>query len=76
VPFDPRKPFVGSGIRIGTPAMTTQGMKEAEADETAGLMAEVLRHRQDAPVLEELAGRIRKLASAFPAYPEGFPGHV
>ena len=76
VPFDPRKPFVGSGIRLGTPAMTTQGMKEREADETAGLIAEVLRHREDGSALEELEERIRKLASAFPPYPEGFPGHV
>ena len=76
VPFDPRKPFVGSGIRLGTPAMTTQGMKEQEADETAGLIAEVVRHREDGPALEELEERIRKLASAFPPYPEGFPGHV
>lgn len=76
VPFDPRKPFVGSGIRLGTPAMTTQGMKEPEADETAGLIAEVLRHREDVLALEELEGRIRKLATAFPPYPEGFPGHV
>jgi glycine hydroxymethyltransferase len=76
VPFDPRKPFVGSGIRLGTPAMTTQGMKEPEADETAGLIAEVLRDRADVPALEELESRIRKLASAFPPYPEGFPGHV
>jgi glycine hydroxymethyltransferase len=76
VPFDPRKPFVGSGIRLGTPAMTTQGMKEPEADETAGLIAEVLRHREDVLALEELEVRIRKLATAFPPYPEGFPGHV
>ncbi len=76
VPFDPRRPFVGSGIRFGTPAMTTQGMKEPEADETAGLLAEVLRHRDDPVALEELEVRIRKLAGAFPAYPEGFPGHV
>jgi glycine hydroxymethyltransferase len=76
LPFDPRKPWVSSGIRIGTPAMTTQGMKEPEADEAAGLIFEVLRHRDDPLVLEELEGRIRKLAGAFPAYPEGFPGHV
>ena len=76
VPFDPRKPFVGSGIRIGTPAMTTQGMKEPEADETAGLIAEVLRHRNDPAALSDLESRIRKLAAGFPAYPEGFSGHV
>jgi glycine hydroxymethyltransferase len=76
VPFDPRKPFVGSGIRVGTPAMTTQGMSEVEADETGGLIAEVLRRRDDPGALEELERQITKLASAFPAYPEGFPGHV
>jgi glycine hydroxymethyltransferase len=76
VPFDPRKPFVGSGIRIGTPAMTTQGMKEPEADETAALIAEVLRHRHDPVALSDLESRIRKLATAFPPYPEGFAGHV
>jgi glycine hydroxymethyltransferase len=76
VPFDPRKPFVGSGIRIGTPAMTTQGMKEADADETGALIAEVLRHRDDPDALVDLESRIRKLAGAFPAYPEGFAGHV
>ena len=76
LPFDPRKPWVTSGIRIGTPAMTTQGMKEPDADETAGMISEVLRNRDDRPALEELEGRIRKLAGAFPVYPEGFPGHV
>ena len=76
VPFDPRKPFIGSGIRMGTPAMTTQGMRESEADETARLIADVLRNRGNPPALEELEGRIRKLAVAFPPYPEGFPGHV
>ena len=76
VPFDPRKPFIGSGIRIGTPAMTTQGMKEPQADETAGLIAEVLRWRDDPAALVDLESRIRKLAGAFPPYPQGFPGHV
>ncbi len=76
VPFDPRKPFIGSGIRIGTPAMTTQGMKEPQADETAGLIAGVLRHRDDPAALVDLESRIRKLAGDFPPYPEGFPGHV
>jgi glycine hydroxymethyltransferase len=76
VPFDPRKPFIGSGIRIGTPGMTTQGMKEPEADEAARLIAEVLHNRDDAAALEDLERQIRKLAGAFPLYPEDFPGHV
>ena len=56
--------------------MTTQGMKEPQADATAGLIADVLRQRDDSAALVDLESRIRKLAAAFPAYPEGFPGHV
>ncbi len=76
IPFDPRGPFVGSGIRIGTPAMTTQGMGVAEADEAAGLIAKALNHRNDELVLKEIEQRVRELAARFPAYPESFPGHV
>lgn len=76
VPFDPRKPFVGSGLRLGTPAMTTQGMAEQEADEVGGLIAAVLRHREDEVALKEIEETIRDLANRFPPYPKGFPGHV
>jgi glycine hydroxymethyltransferase len=76
IPNDPRPPFRASGLRIGTPAMTTQGMKEAEASEVARLIASALHNRDRDSVLEEVTGRVAELASAFPPYPEDFPGHV
>jgi glycine hydroxymethyltransferase len=76
IPNDPRPPFRASGLRIGTPAMTTQGMKEDEASEVAGLIARALHNRNQDSVLDEVRGRAAELASAFPPYPEDFPGHV
>jgi glycine hydroxymethyltransferase len=76
IPFDPRPPFRASGLRIGTPAMTTQGMKEAEAAEIAGLIARALQSRDDPAVLAQVSVRVAELASAFPPYPDDFPGHV
>jgi glycine hydroxymethyltransferase len=69
VPFDPRKPMVTSGLRIGTPAVTTRGMAEAEMQEIAGFIARVL----DAPDPEGEAGGVRAeveaLCRRFPLYP-------
>jgi glycine hydroxymethyltransferase len=76
IPFDPRPPYRASGLRIGTPAMTTQGMKEAEAAEIAGLIARALQSREDPAVLAQVSVRVAELASAFPPYPDDFPGHV
>jgi glycine hydroxymethyltransferase len=76
IPFDPRPPFRASGLRIGTPAMTTQGMKEEEASEVAILMARALRHRGDDAVIAEVAARVAELAGRFPPYPHDFAGHV
>ena len=76
IPFDPRPPFRASGLRIGTPAMTTQGMREAEAAEVAALIARALQNREDPTVLAQVSVRVAELASAFPPYPEDFPGHV
>jgi glycine hydroxymethyltransferase len=76
IPFDPRPPFRASGLRIGTPAMTTQGMREDEADEVAGLIARALTHREDEDELQAVAGRVAELAQAFHPYPEDFAGHV
>jgi glycine hydroxymethyltransferase len=76
IPNDPRPPFRASGLRIGTPAMTTQGMKEAEASEVAWLIARALQNQAQDSVLGEVRGRVAELASAFPPYPEDFPGHV
>lgn len=76
IPNDPRPPWHTSGLRIGTPAMTTQGMKEEEADEVAGLIARALRERHDEVTLKNVAGRLSELAAAFPPYPADFSGHV
>jgi glycine hydroxymethyltransferase len=76
IPFDPRPPFRASGLRIGTPAMTTQGMKEEQAAETASLICRALQGRQDPAVLEEVAGRVSELAAEFSPYPHDFAGHV
>jgi len=76
IPNDPRPPFRASGLRIGTPAMTTQGMTETEASEVAALIARALQNRDNESVLDEVGGRVAELAAAFPPYPEDFPGHV
>jgi len=76
IPFDPRPPFRASGLRIGTPAMTTQGMKEEQATEVSMLIARALQNRHDASVLDGVAGRAGELASSFLPYPIDFAGHV
>jgi glycine hydroxymethyltransferase len=76
IPFDPRPPYRASGLRIGTPAMTTQGMKEPEAAEVAHLIARALQKRDDPEVLGEVAGRVSELAANFSPYPHDFAGHV
>jgi glycine hydroxymethyltransferase len=76
IPFDPRPPFRASGLRIGTPAMTTQGMKEEQASEVATLIARALQNRSDGSVLAEVAGQVSELAASFPPYPHDFSGHV
>ena len=69
VPDDPRSPFVTSGIRLGTPSVTTQGMTEAEMPVIASLIAEALRHRDDAAVVAEVRSKVAALCSKFPVYP-------
>ena len=76
IPDDPRKPFITSGLRIGTPAMTTQGMTEVEATETARLIVAALRNHGDESVLGSLAGEIASLASKFQPYPSDWAGHL
>ncbi|NLH66665.1 MAG: serine hydroxymethyltransferase [Candidatus Microthrix parvicella] len=70
VPDDPRSPFVTSGVRIGTPAVTTQGMGPAEMPEIAELIAAVLSKPDDAAVHAEVAERTAKLCARFPVYPD------
>ncbi|MEX1005613.1 MAG: serine hydroxymethyltransferase [Acidimicrobiia bacterium] len=74
IPNDPRPPYRASGLRIGTPAMTTQGMKEVEADKTASLIASALAHHADPEALGPIATEVRALAAAFPPYPADFSG--
>ena len=76
IPFDPRPPFRASGLRIGTPAMTTQGMKEDEAAEVAALIARALQGRTDQSTLDQVAARVAELAAGFSPYPHDFAGHV
>jgi len=76
IPFDPRPPFRASGLRIGTPAMTTQGMREEQASEVATLIARVLKDHTNRRVLSEVAARVSDLAASFSPYPRDFPGHV
>ena len=68
IPNDPQKPFVTSGIRIGTPAMTTRGFKELEAEKLAHLVADVLDAPNDEAVIERVKGDVAKLTAAFPVY--------
>ena len=76
IPFDPRKPFIASGIRIGTPSVTTAGMREPEMERLGELIVGVLRSREDETALKELGERIADLAGEFPGYPRDFSGHV
>ncbi|HLB27272.1 MAG TPA: serine hydroxymethyltransferase [Dehalococcoidia bacterium] len=67
VPYDPRKPFSPSGIRIGTPSVTSRGMGEEEMRRIAALMAEALDHVDDEDALDRVAGEVREMVLAFPA---------
>lgn len=69
IPNDPQKPFVTSGIRLGTPAMTTRGMKEDQAREVADLIADVLDHPKDEAVLQDIKAKVQALVANFPVYP-------
>jgi glycine hydroxymethyltransferase len=69
VPKETQSPFVTSGIRIGTPAVTTRGMKEKEMEQIAALIDRVLMQADDASVAEQVKGEVRALAGRFPLYP-------
>ena len=68
IPNDPQKPFVTSGIRIGTPAMTTRGFMELEAEKLAHLVADVLDAPDDPAVTAHVKAEVAKLTAAFPVY--------
>ncbi|MFG1890181.1 serine hydroxymethyltransferase [Micromonospora sp. NPDC049051] len=73
IPYDPQKPMVASGIRVGTPSVTTQGMREPEMRQVASLIARAVRADPAAPggadTLAGIAGEVAELVAAFPAYP-------
>lgn len=71
IPDDPRSPFVTSGVRIGTPAVTTQGMTEREMPIIAELIGTTLRNRTDASVISEIRAKVASLCAKFPVYPLG-----
>ena len=68
LPHDPRSPFVTSGLRIGTPAMTTRGLKEKEFSEVAGWICDVLDNLHDPNVIERVRNRVIALCQRFPVY--------
>ncbi|WP_047983788.1 serine hydroxymethyltransferase [Ornithinibacillus californiensis] len=68
IPFDTTSPFVTSGIRIGTPAVTTRGFKEAEMREIASIIALTLKNHEDEAVLKEAAERVNALTEKSPLY--------
>ncbi len=68
VPDDPRSPFVTSGVRIGTPSVTTQGMKEPQMAQIAQLIVRVLRNRTDAAAVAAVKAEVAALCAQFPAY--------
>jgi glycine hydroxymethyltransferase len=68
IPKDPQKPMVTSGIRIGTPAMTTRGFTEIEAEQVAHLIADVLEAPNDEAVLSRVRGEVAALCGKYPVY--------
>jgi len=70
IPFDTNPPLKPSGVRIGTPALTTRGMKEDEMRQVGRWISEVLHHRTDTAVLAKVRKQVLNLAETFPLYPE------
>jgi glycine hydroxymethyltransferase len=68
IPNDPQKPAVTSGVRIGSPAMTTRGFRKAEAEQLAGLIADVLDKPGDDASLQRVADEVKALCARFPVY--------
>jgi len=70
IPFDQNPPMVASGIRIGTPAVTTRGMREAEMDVVGELIARALKATDDDRALSMVRAEVETLCRKFPLYPE------
>ena len=74
VPFDTRSPMVTSGIRIGTPPLTTRGMNEPEMKTIAGMIDRVLSRTGQPEAITNVAGEIKELCVHFPLYPNRLKG--
>jgi glycine hydroxymethyltransferase len=70
IPFDQNPPMVASGVRLGTPAITTRGMREPEMDAIGDLIARVLAAPEDERVLAGVRSEVEALCRRFPLYPE------
>jgi glycine hydroxymethyltransferase len=70
IPFEPLSPFVTSGIRLGTPALTTRGLKEEDIREVADIIADVIENREDSAVIEEAKAKVQAICKKFPLYEE------
>ena len=69
IPYDPQPPMVTSGIRIGTPAVTTRGMKDRDMTAIADFMDDAIKHKNDDKALKGIAARVKGFCSGFPIYP-------
>ena len=68
IPFEPLSPFVTSGIRLGTPALTTRGLKEEDIREVADIIADVIENREDGAVIETTKAKVQAICKKFPLY--------
>ena len=68
IPFEPLSPFVTSGIRLGTPALTTRGLKEEDIREVADIIADVIENREDSAVIEAAKAKVQAICKKFPLY--------
>ncbi len=69
IPYDPQKPMITSGVRLGTPAITTRGMKEKQMVLVAGLIDEAIKHSADDKALKGIKEQVKQLCAGFPMYP-------
>ena len=70
IPFEPLSPFVTSGIRLGTPALTTRGLKEEDIRKVADIIADVIENREDSAVIEAAKAKVQAICKKFPLYEE------
>ena len=68
IPFEPLSPFVTSGIRLGTPALTTRGLKEEDIRKVADIIADVIENREDSAVIEAAKAKVQAICKKFPLY--------